>query len=194
MTLRYLVAFAAMSALGVSTVPAQEPALTEGHKVLVVPSGDTIVCSIPSEEELPPLPAGAVARAFRFGTPVVSFTTLWPREILVVFDSSGQTLILLDDVTRLAADGMPLGSEGVWARVEEGQMSGVFTQQEVDTVALRAAVREGDLEKAAASERPPTTRDLTIAEQGQVKLLGEWLWKRRCPGVAPPVVSPSRDG
>lgn len=194
MTLRYLVAFAVVSILTTSCTSAQELAIPERPQVLVAPEGEPIVCSVPSDDELPPLPPGAIARAFRFGKPVVSFTTLWPREILAVFDSSGQTLMLLDDVTHLGDNGMPFGTEGVWARFEAGQLTGVFTQQLVDTVALKAAIADGDPQKAAASEQPPTTRELSIAEHVKVKLLGEWLWERRCPGVDTQVVSPSRDG
>lgn len=142
--------------------------------ILAVPAGLPIVCRIPAFD------SGArkqpvLAREFLFGPPNEEIVT-WRREIGVIFDSVGHALVLSDE-----ASFGTRGSQSVYALLDPtGDVTGKFVLTTVDSVALAAALARGDVEGSLAAVRPPVTRDLSPAEQVKTRLLGAWLWERRC--------------
>jgi hypothetical protein len=100
----------------------------------------------------------------------------WRREIGVIFDSVGHALVLSDE-----ASFGTRGSQSVYALLDPaGDVTGKSVLTTVDSVALAAALARGDVEGSLAAVRPPVTRDLSRAEQVKTRLLGAWLWERRC--------------
>lgn len=188
-----LLAVVAISGVAASSASGQSFTFPDRQEVLVAPEGQPILCMMPSAEDAGEIPPEAVARVFRFGKARTDPVTIWPREIMAVFDSAGGPIMLLDEVVHYGSNDMAFGGDVVVAIFSDGQVVGSISRQSVDTVALKAAVADGDLEKGFASAQPPVRRELSEPEVAQVKLLGEWLWKRHCPKPSA-VVSPTREG
>ncbi len=142
--------------------------------LLAVPAGLPIMCREPPPDPAHPTPGGVI-REFRFGSRDTLLGS-WPREISVAFDSAGHTVIFSDEVNLGIRGGQ--SAFGIWGKA--GDSTGKIVVVTVDSAALAAATAKGDLAAAMAAPRPPVSRDLSPNEWARARLLGTWLWERRC--------------
>jgi hypothetical protein len=178
--MKFIVAFlVAFTVLGPTSGQAQAADTGQAAQFVLLAIPDTTMPML-----CRPVPtAGDTTRAtvyeFRFGTPVQSPITTWPREIAIASDT-GVVFALSDQVQSFLPSGLVHRTRGAAILVSPDTVAGAFTEIVVDTAAQNRALAEGDIEGGLAAIGQPATRPLTEDEEARAKALAYWLWERRC--------------
>ena len=152
--------------------------LARAQEVLSIP-GRPAVCRAGPEHRSSRYPSGLIAREFKFGAPKATLAAVWPREITVMFDSTGRVRYLSDRVSRANGE-LPGATQSVIALFQERGVQSTFAETVLDTVAYKSATAKRDLAKTLASVKAARRRSLTESEALKAKVLAAWLWKNRC--------------